>query len=239
MFKKRLKKMMRSGKMMWILFMCLAVGAAAGTLYQNSRKQEIQTANSGFVSDRISTETGTTEINGLKTDENSQDYSRKTVDDKQKTESKAVSSGQVKAEYSGDLTSYRLHWPVEGEVLREFNMDETVYFPTLNQYQCSSAVLIQAEQGTPVTAPADAEVYAIGSSEELGNYMVLNIGSNGQITLGQLKEIQVKKGDSVEAGEMIARVSEPASCRTVEGDSLYIQLKENGKAVDPLDYMEL
>lgn len=239
MFKKSIKKMMRSGKMMWILFMCLAVGAAAGTLYQHNREPDVQTADSGLVSGSISTESGNPEKSRTKTDETGSDSSKTAADNGQTNESKAVSSGLAEAAHSAVLTSHSLHWPVEGEVLREFNMEETVYFPTLNQYQCSSAVLIQAERGTPVTAPADAEVYAIGSSEELGNYMILNMGTNYRITLGQLADIQVKKGDSVEAGEIIAKVSEPASCRVVEGDSLYIQLKENGKAVDPLDYMEL
>lgn len=39
----------------------------------------------------------------------------------------------------------RLGWPTEGEILRDFSMDATVYYPTLNAYKVSPAVPDQSE----------------------------------------------------------------------------------------------
>mgnify|MGYP000585680203 FL=1 len=37
-----------------------------------------------------------------------------------------------------------MEWPVRGTVLVDYNMDETVYYPTLDQYRVSPAIALQA-----------------------------------------------------------------------------------------------
>ena len=69
----------------------------------------------------------------------------------------------------------RLGWPTEGEILRDFSMDATVYYPTLNAYKVSPAVLIQSEAGTPVKAPAEGIIRQMGYNQEIGNYVILEL----------------------------------------------------------------
>lgn len=64
----------------------------------------------------------------------------------------------------------KLAWPVQGEVIKEFSVDSTVYFPTLKQYKTNPAVLVQSPAGTNVAAAADGLVTAVGSNEEIGNF---------------------------------------------------------------------
>lgn len=135
------------------------------------------------------------------------------------------------------LTSSTLSWPVQGEVLLEFNVDETVYFPTLNLYKCSQAMVIQSEEGTPVCAPAEGVVVSIGMDEQIGNYLVMDIGDGYQVKMGQLKEIHVGEGDLVQEGDLLAYVASPSECYSVEGDNLYLALTADGEPVDPLDYL--
>ncbi len=47
-----------------------------------------------------------------------------------------------------------MEWPVHGTILMDYNMDQTVYFPTLDQYKLSPAIAVQAVEGAPVTAAA-------------------------------------------------------------------------------------
>lgn len=136
------------------------------------------------------------------------------------------------------LTSSTLSWPVQGEVLLEFSMDKTVYFPTLNLYKCSQAMVIQAEEGTPVCAPAEGVVLSIGLDEQIGNYLVMDIGDGYQIKMGQLKDINVSEGDLVQEGDLLAYVASPTECYSVEGDNLYLALTADGEPVDPLDYLK-
>lgn len=133
---------------------------------------------------------------------------------------------------------HNLYWPVDGPVILEFNMEHTIYFPTLDQYQCNPALILQNEAGNDVKAAADGIVTEIGSNEEIGNYIVMALGSDYYATYGQLQDIQVAEGDSVDAGEVIAKTAEPTKYYTVEGDNLYFELTKEGTPVDPLDYVD-
>ena len=66
----------------------------------------------------------------------------------------------------------RLSWPVQGNVILDYSMDSTIYFPTLDQYKCNPALIIQGDVSEPVAAPAEAQVTEVGSNEEIGNYVV-------------------------------------------------------------------
>lgn len=132
----------------------------------------------------------------------------------------------------------RLSWPVRGNVVLDYSMDQTIYFPTLDQYKCNPGIVIQSEVSTPVTAPANAKVLEVGNNEEIGNYVTMDLGNGYEAICGQLKEIEAVEGEYLEAGQTIGYVSEPTKYYSVEGVNLYFQLRKQGETVDPLDYME-
>lgn len=132
----------------------------------------------------------------------------------------------------------RMAWPVMGNVLLDYSMDTTIYFPTLEQYQVNPGVVIQAEVSQPVVAPANAKVVAVSADEELGNFLVLDLGNDYVATCGQLKEIQVVENEYLEAGQVMGYVAEPTKYYSVEGSNIYFQLEHQGTKVDPLDYFE-
>ena len=117
-------------------------------------------------------------------------------------------------------------------------MDSTIYFPTLAQYQCNPAVIIQGEVSDPVAAPANARVMALGVNEEIGNYVMLDLGNDYVATCGQLKEIQVVENEYLEAGQILGYVAEPTKYYSIEGSNLYFELRHGDTTVDPLDYLE-
>src|SRR5699024_5858254 len=91
----------------------------------------------------------------------------------------------------------RLAWPIQGNMLLRVSIDTTVYYSTLKQCKVSPAVLIQGEVGIGVAAPADAQIVSIGSNEEIGNYVILNLGNGYQAKIGNLKDITVQEGQFV------------------------------------------
>ncbi len=132
----------------------------------------------------------------------------------------------------------RMVWPVEGNILLDYSMDSTIYFPTLDQYKCNPGIVIQGEVSTPVKSPADAKVAAVGANEEIGSYVVLDLGNNYSITCGQLKEVQAETGDYLEKGQVLGYVAEPTKYYCIEGSSVYVELTHQGAPVDPVDFME-
>jgi len=132
----------------------------------------------------------------------------------------------------------RIAWPVRGNILLDYSMDSTIYFPTLEQYQCNPGVVIQAEVSQPVVSPANARVISVSADEELGNYVVLDLGDDYIATCGQLKEIQVVENEYLEAGQLLGYVAEPTKYYSVEGSNVYFELQHAGKMVDPVAFFE-
>lgn len=129
-------------------------------------------------------------------------------------------------------------WPVEGNVLLDYSMDSTIYFPTLEQYKCNPGVVIQGEVSQPVAAPANARVLEAGVNEEIGNYLILDLGDEYSLICGQLKEVQAVPGEYLEKGQVIGYVAEPTKYYTLEGPNVFVELRNGQQAVDPLDYLE-
>ena len=129
-------------------------------------------------------------------------------------------------------------WPVEGNVILDYSMDSTIYFPTLEQYKCNPGMVIQSDVSQPVSAPADARIMESGTDEEIGNYLVLDLGDGYTVTCGQMKEVQAAVGEYLEKGQVLGYVAEPTKYYTLEGPNIYLKLEKDGTAVDPLDYLE-
>ena len=128
-------------------------------------------------------------------------------------------------------------WPVFGNVLLDYSMDTTIYFPTLKQYKCNPGILIQAEVGQPVAAAVRGQVTAIGTNEEWGNFIMMDLGGEYTLCYGQLENIPVSVGQIVEAGEVLGTVAQPTKYYVVEGPNIYVEMRYRQEPVDPLDYI--
>ena len=131
-----------------------------------------------------------------------------------------------------------LGWPIQGNVILNYSMDQTVYFATLDQYKYNPAVIIQTDVNTPVKAVAAGKVTDISTSEETGNTMTVDMGDGYSAIYGQLKEIPKNTGDYVDSGETLGYVSEPTKYYSVEGSNLYFELQKDGTPVDPMGYLQ-
>ena len=128
-------------------------------------------------------------------------------------------------------------WPVKGTIIQDYNMEQTIYFPTLDQYKLSPAIAIQAEEGTAVVAAAEGVVSWIVNDACTGTTVTMELGDGYQAIYGQLRDLTVEDGQTVQAGEIIGYVHTPTKYYTLEGSNLYFAMKENGKPVDPTVYL--
>ena len=131
-----------------------------------------------------------------------------------------------------------MEWPVSGTVLVDYNMDETVYYPTLDQYRVSSAIALQAVEDAPVYAAADGQVLSVVQDACTGTTVTMELGNGYQAVYGQLKDLTVAEGDTVKEGEVIGNISAPTKYYSVEGPNLYFAMKKDGVPVDPFEYLE-
>ena len=129
-------------------------------------------------------------------------------------------------------------WPMEGNVIINYSMDSTVYFPTLDQYKYNPAVIIAGEVNDKVYAVAKGQIKSIENDEVTGCTVTVDLGDGYEAVYGQLKELNFAKGDYVEAGHVLGYVGEPTKYFTVEGSNLYFELDKDGTPVDPVAYFE-
>jgi len=134
--------------------------------------------------------------------------------------------------------SEELLWPMEGNVIINYSMDSTVYFPTLDQYKYNPAVIIAGEVNDKVYAVAKGQIKSIENDEVTGCTVTVDLGDGYEAVYGQLKELNFAKGDYVEAGHVLGYVGEPTKYFTVEGSNLYFELDKDGTPVDPVAYFE-
>ncbi|MBO4290843.1 MAG: M23 family metallopeptidase [Lachnospiraceae bacterium] len=126
--------------------------------------------------------------------------------------------------------------PVEAEVLIPYSMGKSVYFKTLDQYRYNPAVIYSAAEGTEVKACCGGRVIDVHSDAQLGSMMVLELGDGYQAVYGQLADIEVPVGGTVEPGMKLAEVAAPTKYYSLEGANLYFQMTKDGNIIDPEQY---
>lgn len=127
-----------------------------------------------------------------------------------------------------------LIWPVVGNILVNYSMDKTVYFPTLQQYKYNPAIIIQANQGDLITAASAGKVISVFSDPQIGNGVTMELGGGYEVTYGQLTNILVSEGSYVATGDVIAEVAAPTKYFSVEGTNVYFKLTKDGEPVNPM-----
>ena len=132
-----------------------------------------------------------------------------------------------------------LIWPIDGNVLLNYSMDETVYFSTLDQYKYNPALVIAGNVGQEVKSAEDGKVTAIKTDAQTGVTVTVSLGDGYEAVYGQLGEVCVKQGENITEGDIIGYLGEPTKYYSVEGCNLYFQLLKDGEPVNPLEYLDV
>ena len=131
----------------------------------------------------------------------------------------------------------QLLWPVDGNVLMSYSMDKTVYFSTLDQYRYNPGMIISGAVNDNVIAAAPGIVKSIDTFAQTVITVTLDMGNGYECMYGQLKEVQVKVGDYLEAGNVIGYLEIPTKYYSLEGCNLYFEMLKDGQPVNPMDYL--
>jgi len=89
---------------------------------------------------------------------------------------------------------------------------------------------LAAQTGTPVFAAADGKVKLVTTKDAWGHYIILEHKDGFQTFYGHLNGFNVKRGQTVKAGEVIADVGSTGKSK---GPHLHFEIRKNGKTIDP------
>ena len=133
------------------------------------------------------------------------------------TEEAEMVGNVLNAGYSSENA---MSWPVRGEVIMDYSMDKTIYYPTLQEYKCNPSILIQSEEGTDVAAAFSGTVADVYHDAQLGTVVEMSLGNGYEAYYGQLENVDVAVGDTVRQGQIIGTVSTPTRFYSIEGSHL-------------------
>ncbi|MCA9726866.1 MAG: peptidoglycan DD-metalloendopeptidase family protein [Candidatus Eisenbacteria bacterium] len=145
---------------------------------------------------------------------------------------KARSEGSGPA-VGGDFAKLqgRLRWPVRGRVVAEFGFE---VHPKYGTKVPQNGIIIAAPEGTPIQAAASGRVEFVDWYDGYGRTVILNHGGGFYTLYAHASAVLVHRGDTVTAGEEIARVGDTDSVR---GFCLHFEVRRQQDALDPRDWL--
>lgn len=156
-------------------------------------------------------------------------------EDKQETAEVSATNAPAATELHFN-TDAGLIWPVDGAVILDYSMDQTIYFTTLDQYKYNPAVIIAGNVNDKVKAAANGKITDISTNEVTGCTVTMDLGDGYTAIYGQLKEVPYEAGAYLEAGNTIGFVNEPTKYYSMEGSNLYFELEKDGVPIDPVGF---
>ena len=106
--------------------------------------------------------------------------------------------------------------------------------PTLGVELMHNGIDFAAPSGTPIYAAADGEVIGAGYSSSMGNYIMIDHGSEIISIYMHASKLLVSQGEEVAKGDKIALVG---STGRSTGPHLHFGVRENGSYVNPSKYL--
>ncbi len=122
--------------------------------------------------------------------------------------------------------------PVTGEIIASFSGETLVKNETLGHWQTHNGTDIRAVKGSAISAIAPGTVEAVRVDPLWGG--IVEISHSGDITsyyCGLDRDIPVRKGDTVEAGDTIGKL-DYIPAESLMAEHLHLEVKKNGEFID-------
>ena len=151
-----------------------------------------------------------------------------------KKETSASSREMASAkESTSQFSAYQglLKMPVDGKVISSYGK---YVEPQSGAPSFRNGIEIRSKQGAPVRAVFAGETVFSSWLKGYGNVIIIAHGKDFHTVYAHAEELFRLKGEPVETGEVIATVGDTGS---MNGPSLYFEIRHQGKPVDPLEWI--
>jgi murein DD-endopeptidase MepM/ murein hydrolase activator NlpD len=130
--------------------------------------------------------------------------------------------------------------PVSGQELWGYSMEALSYNQTTRDWRVHNGVDIAAEEGTPVCAAADGEVYTVYEDDTLGCTVVIRHDGGYTTSYSCLsKDLPVQAGDTVTLGQTIGYAGTTALVENTMGSHVHFSVSHQEQPMDPAEFLAL
>ncbi len=145
-----------------------------------------------------------------------------------------VSSSSQKPQSSVESQKILYISPVNGEILNKFSGDKPVKSKTMGDWRLHTGIDIACDKGTSVKASGKGTVKNVYTDDMWGTTVEISHEDGRTTIYSSLSDKTfVKKGDSVESGQMIGTVENSAQIELSEEMHLHFAVKNGDKYEDP------
>ena len=121
--------------------------------------------------------------------------------------------------------------PVNGKIVAFFGPYTNARFKIVN---FRSGINIRAERGEPIHAVYKGKTLYADWFKGYGNMIIIDHGNHYYTLYAHAEELFKKKGDFVEAGEVIATVGDTGS---MDDPGLHFEVRHHGQPIDPVPWI--
>jgi len=129
------------------------------------------------------------------------------------------------------FSSKRIPWPVRGQIIRQFGEE----YRGNNTSVISNGIDIAVPENTSVTVVDDGEVVFADRYGGQGKLLIIDHKNGFFSVYAYNNELLVSRGANVKKGQTIAKSGKTGSASQ---PSLHFELRKDGRAVNPLSYLE-
>lgn len=130
-------------------------------------------------------------------------------------------------------------WPITGETVAEYSMDQLSYNETTHDWRTHDGVDLAAQAGEPVRAACGGTVSAVYDDEFFGTTVVISHDDGYSTHYSNLAAMPtVSAGSTVAAGDTIGSVGSTAILESGTETHLHFAVYQNGEAVDPSSFVD-
>lgn len=131
-------------------------------------------------------------------------------------------------------------WPCSGSVIKEFSVSMPLYSKTLDDWRIHPGIDISCPEGEKVCAVAGGLVVNAYNDLKMGFTVCIDHGNNVTSVYSNLCEnVNVYAGQNIKKGDVISTVGNTALFESGDDSHLHFEMQNNGKCVNPLDYLSL
>ena len=156
-------------------------------------------------------------------------------DEPEPTEAVQTDGDENTVPASNGSGAIKLTRPLEGQIIGTFSGDELVFFASLNIWATHNGIDIKADEGAQVLAALSGTVEEVCTNEADGGVVVITHADDSETVYAGLGDFSVKKGDKVNAGDVIGTVGEMPTELDL-GYHLHFEYIADGAYKDPAKF---
>ncbi len=125
--------------------------------------------------------------------------------------------------------------PMGTDIIKDFSNGEMVFSQTMGDWRVHNGVDFGGAAGNRVDAVADGEIIAVYEDSFLGTVIEIDHGNGMTVSYCGLKKgSTLVEGTFVKGGDKIGSLGS-VPVESADGDHLHLEVKVDGKTVDPLE----